>query len=79
MYVEPISTAYFIKPAHQSVCLYVYQLIIVRQRLDKKVTAAQIHRKQQNNCYAFRLQCMSNVVSKKGERLDFPRTFSCGN
>jgi hypothetical protein len=42
MYVmvpEPISTAYFINPAHQSVCLYVYPLIVARQRLGKTVTA----------------------------------------
>jgi hypothetical protein len=32
---EPISTAYFINPSHKSVCLYVYPLIIARQRLGK--------------------------------------------
>jgi hypothetical protein len=37
---EPISTAYFINPSHQSVCLYVYPLIVARQRLGKNVTAA---------------------------------------
>jgi hypothetical protein len=37
---EPISTAYFINPSHQSVCLYVYPVIVARQRLGKKVTAA---------------------------------------
>jgi hypothetical protein len=35
---EPISTAYFINPSHQSVCLYVYPPIFARQRLGKKVT-----------------------------------------
>jgi hypothetical protein len=37
---ESISTAYFVSPSHQSVCLYVYPLIILRQRLSKNVTAA---------------------------------------
>jgi hypothetical protein len=37
---EPISTAYFINPLHQSVCLYVYPLIVARQRLGKNVTTA---------------------------------------
>jgi hypothetical protein len=36
----PISTAYFINPSHQSVCLYVYPLIFTRQRLGKIITAA---------------------------------------
>jgi hypothetical protein len=37
---EPISTASFINPFHQPVCLYVYPLIVGRQRLDKNVTVA---------------------------------------
>jgi hypothetical protein len=37
---QPISTAYFINPSHQSVCLYVYPPIVIRQRLGKNVTAA---------------------------------------
>jgi hypothetical protein len=32
--------AYFINPSHQSVCLYVYPLIVAGQRLGKSVTAA---------------------------------------
>jgi hypothetical protein len=36
---EHISTAYFINPSHQSVCLYVYPRVIARQRLGKNVTA----------------------------------------
>jgi hypothetical protein len=36
---EPISTAYFINPSHQSVCLYVYHHIVARQRLGKHVLA----------------------------------------
>jgi hypothetical protein len=37
---EPISTAYFINPSHQCLCLYVYSPIVARQRLGKNVTAA---------------------------------------
>jgi hypothetical protein len=37
--LESISTAYFINPSHQSVCLYVYPLIVARQRLSKHVPA----------------------------------------
>jgi hypothetical protein len=36
---ELISTAYFINPSHQSVCLYVYLLIVACQRLGTNVTA----------------------------------------
>jgi hypothetical protein len=36
---EPISTAYFINPSHQSVSIRVSP-IVTRQRLGKKVTAA---------------------------------------
>jgi hypothetical protein len=42
---EPVSTAYFINPSHQSVCLYVYPPIVTRQRLGKHVPAAMIIRK----------------------------------
>jgi hypothetical protein len=37
---EPISLVYFIISSHQSVCLYVYTLFVVRQRFGKNVTAA---------------------------------------
>jgi hypothetical protein len=39
---EPIQMAYFISPAHQSVCLYMYPPIIARQRLSKNVITATI-------------------------------------
>jgi hypothetical protein len=39
---EPMPMAYFISPAHQSVCLYMYSPIIARQRLSKNVTTAMI-------------------------------------
>jgi hypothetical protein len=35
----PISTAYVINPSHPSACLYVYPLIVARQRLSKNFTA----------------------------------------
>jgi hypothetical protein len=37
---EPISTVYFINPFHQSVCLYMYPLIVAREQLGKNVIAA---------------------------------------
>jgi hypothetical protein len=37
---EPIWTAYFINPSHQSVCLYGNPSIVARQRLCKNNTAA---------------------------------------
>jgi hypothetical protein len=37
---EPISTAYFINPSHQSVCLYVYPYIVARPGLGRNFTAA---------------------------------------
>jgi hypothetical protein len=42
---EPVSTAYFINPSHQSVCLYVYRFFVARQWLGKNTTA--IFTKQQ--------------------------------
>jgi hypothetical protein len=40
MKLEPISTACFINPSHQSMCLFVYPTIFARQRLRKHVPAA---------------------------------------
>jgi hypothetical protein len=37
---EPILMAYFLSPAYQSVCLYVYPPIIARQWLNKNITVA---------------------------------------
>jgi hypothetical protein len=37
---ELTSTAYFINPSHQSVCLHVYPTTVTRQLLGKNVTAA---------------------------------------
>jgi hypothetical protein len=40
MVPEPISTAYFIHPSHQSLCLYVYPYNVAGQMLGRNVTAA---------------------------------------
>jgi hypothetical protein len=37
---EPISTAYFINPSHESLCLYVYPPIVASQLLGKNITVA---------------------------------------
>jgi hypothetical protein len=37
---EPISTAYFVNPSRQPVCLYVYPTIVARKRLGKNATVA---------------------------------------
>jgi hypothetical protein len=39
---EPTSTAYFINPSYQSLCLYMYSPIVARQRLGKNFIAAKI-------------------------------------
>jgi hypothetical protein len=36
---EPLPMTYFINPSTQSVCLYVYPILVARQQLDKNVTA----------------------------------------
>jgi hypothetical protein len=41
---EPISTTYFINSSHQSLCLYVYPLIVARQWLGKSLSRQRIHR-----------------------------------
>jgi hypothetical protein len=40
MLPEPVSAAYFINSSHPSVRLYVYPLIVARQRLGENFTAA---------------------------------------
>jgi hypothetical protein len=39
MVPNSVSTAYFIKPPNQPVCLYVYTSIAARQRLGNNVTS----------------------------------------
>jgi hypothetical protein len=45
MALEPVSTAYFINPSHQFVCLYMY---LVRQPLGKHVPLATNARNNKN-------------------------------
>jgi hypothetical protein len=40
---EPISTAYFINPSHQSVCLYVYPLLLLGSGSVETLPWQQIH------------------------------------
>jgi hypothetical protein len=40
MATNPISTAYFINPSHQSVCLFLLPPIVARQQIGVNVTAA---------------------------------------
>jgi hypothetical protein len=39
-HLSHISTAYFVNPSHQSVCLYAYTLVVARQRLSRHVPTA---------------------------------------
>jgi hypothetical protein len=72
---KPISTAYFINPSHQSMCLYVYPSMIVRQRLGKNFTAATNARN--NSIIVGRVVLYAvRVVSKESRWLFLPRT-SC--
>jgi hypothetical protein len=52
---EPISTAHFLNPSHQSVCLYVYPLSAARQRLSKDVTQGNEYKR--NYCWRGRFLC----------------------
>jgi hypothetical protein len=71
---EPISTAYFINPSHQSVCLYVHPLSLLGNGSVKNVTAA-------TNTYATIEELLDSIVfyavrviSKESRRLVLPRT-----
>jgi hypothetical protein len=50
---EPNSTAYYINSSHQSVCLYVYPLIVGRHLLGKNVIAATNTHAIKKNCWRF--------------------------
>jgi hypothetical protein len=49
MVTEPISAAYFINPSRQFLSLYVYHLIVIRERLGIKGIRQMIHIQQQKN------------------------------
>jgi hypothetical protein len=70
---EPISAAYLINPSHQSVCLYLYPHIIIRQRLGKYFLA--VTNKRNNRGIVGRVVFDAvRVVSKEGRLLVLPRT-----
>jgi hypothetical protein len=54
---EPVSTAYFINPFHQSVSLYVYLPIGARQRLVLHVPTATNTRDNKKMCWTRRFLC----------------------
>jgi hypothetical protein len=64
MALKPISTAYFINPPDKSVCLYVYPLIVARQRLDKPVRAA-TNAPKNRRIFGRIVFCEDHVVSKE--------------
>jgi hypothetical protein len=68
---ESISTAYFINPSHQSLCLYVYLFVVARQLFGKHVTAEMNTR---NNIIIVGRDvfCGVRVVSKKVADWLFP-------
>jgi hypothetical protein len=49
--------ACFINPSLQSVCLYVYPLIIARQRFGKTLPLRRIHMQQMKNCWRNHFLC----------------------
>jgi hypothetical protein len=70
---EPISTAYFINPSNQCVCLYVYPPVVVRQRFLKNVTEVTNTR---NNRIVGRVTFYAvRVLSKESRRLVVHRTY----
>jgi hypothetical protein len=69
---KPISTAFFMNPSHQSVCLYVHLPIVATQWLDENVPVA-------TNTQAIRERVVFyavRVLSKETRRLVLHRT-SC--
>jgi hypothetical protein len=76
--LEPISTAYFINPFHESLCLYMCPPIVAMQRLSKHVTAATTTRNKVivvGGSFFYEV----HVVSKESRRLVLPLTSSLFN
>jgi hypothetical protein len=77
MYViapEPISTVYFINLSHQSLCLYVYSLTVVRQRFGKNFIAATNTETTNKGIVGRVVFHAARIVSKKSRLLVLPRT-----
>jgi hypothetical protein len=72
---EPISTAYFINPSHQSLFLYVSPAVVAGQRVGENVTAAMNTHATTKNCW-MRIFCAVRIISKESRRKVLPRT-SC--
>jgi hypothetical protein len=71
---EPILTVYFINPSHQSVCLYVYPLIVAGQMISKHVTTATNTRNNRRTVGRIIFYTVS-VLSKEGRRLVLSELF----
>jgi hypothetical protein len=57
---ETILVAYFINPSHQSLCLYIYPLIVARRRLGIHVPAAtNIRNKEELLNESISMRCVS--------------------
>jgi hypothetical protein len=66
---EPISTAYFMNPSNQSVCLYVYPPIVARQRLQTR-SCGNKYKQYKNGCRPRFLYCPC-CVKRKSVGLSF--------
>jgi hypothetical protein len=71
---DPISTAHFINPSHQSVCLYVYPLVVLRQRRSKKRYRGQEHARNNKRIVGSVVFYAVRVVTKESRRLGLART-----
>jgi hypothetical protein len=71
---EPISAAHFINPSYQPVCLYVYPLIVAKQRFDKNVTGGTNTHATKEELYAsFSVRFVS--YQRKVDEYFFPELF----
>jgi hypothetical protein len=70
---EPISTAYFINPFHQSVLIYVNPPIVTRQYLSKNVTTAMNTHATTEELLEASLSVQSASYQRKVGDLFFPK------
>jgi hypothetical protein len=66
---KPISTAYFINPFHQSVCLYMHPTIVARQRLGKNFYRGNEYTRNNKRIIGRVIFYAAHVVSKESRRL----------
>jgi hypothetical protein len=74
---EPISTAYFENPSHQSVCLYVYPPVVARQQLSKKVTASTTIQATVEELLDVSFSMLSGSSQRKVGDYFFPELIAC--